>query len=291
MHHERMVLATEEDVHDRTRRYFGDLYSRIEEYPVLVIGAGAIGTEVVKNLVMMGVRTIHLVDFDMVSASNLNRCVFFKPSDHNVTFKVHAICRHVQSIWPQCRILPYPMAIEKAPDKVWRVPLVIVAVDNNEARYHINLRVLSSKPVPFVVNGATGRSFLDVEVLLPKTTACLLCSWGEEYFNELFSDMVKESCDRFFHKIVEHFPAISVLNSLAGAIMASEAVKILVGLESWRKARKWESEHVPLLGQSLRYDIRTHEFSVAPLRPNPRCVEIFCRTACSRRQIKGPRGR
>lgn len=271
------LSSKDRDTDDRTRRYFGELYGRLKERPVLVVGAGAVGTEVVKNLVMLGVRNIHLVDFDKVAGSNLGRCVFFRPGDHGRTYKVDAVIRAVTECWPESRISAHRLAIQDAPDEIWEVPLVIVAVDNNEARYYINLRVLSCADIPFVINGATGRSFIEIQVLLPGTTACMLCSWGEEYFKRMFQTMARESCDQFFHKTAEHFPAISILNSLAGAIMAGEAVKILVGLPLWRKEGRWEPEHVPILGQCLRYDIRSHEFSVSPFRSNPACVELFCR--------------
>jgi adenylyltransferase/sulfurtransferase len=271
------LRALDFDAQDRTRRYFGPFYDRIQEHPVLVVGAGAVGTEVVKNLAMLGVRTIHLVDFDKVSGSNLNRCVFFRPEDHGRTHKVDAVAREVRARWPSAEIVPWRSRIQDAPEDVWRTPLALVCVDNNEARHYVNLRALASDGI-FVVNGATGRSFLEVQTLLPGVTPCMLCCWGEEYFENLVRRIARESCDEFFHRTAEHFPAISVLNSLTGAIMAGEAAKILVGLPGWRRDGAWEEDHVPFLGKGLRYDIRAHEFDLAPLRRNPKCVEVFCRS-------------
>lgn len=270
-------FTLDSDQEDRTRRYFGDLYQRLQHHPILVVGAGAVGTEVVKNLVMLGIRTIYLVDFDKVSASNLNRCIFFTPQDHGVTYKVDAVLRYVQVSWPYTKIIPYPVAIQDAPDEVWQVPLVIIAVDNNEARYYCNLRALSNPNPPFIINGAMGRTFFEIQVLLPGETSCMVCTWSQEYLDGMFRRLVRESCDQFFAKTVEKFPAISVLNSMLGAIMASESVKILVGLDRFYAEHIWESEHQPILGKSLRYDIANHEFSIGKLTPNPLCVEIFCR--------------
>lgn len=267
------------DYEDRTRRYFGNFYERLGRESVLVVGAGAVGTEVVKNLAMLGVQKIHLVDFDRVSLSNLNRCVFFKQADHGVTYKVEAIRREVEAVWPHTKILPYAMALQDAPEEIWNVPLVILAVDNNEARYYANMRLLSSPTPPFLVNGAMGRTFVEVEVLLPGETACLLCTWSAQYLDSLFHKMVKESCEQFFQESLERFPAISVLNSILGGIMAGEAAKILVGLSRWRKEKLWEDEHIPFLGERLRYDVKTHDFSLAKAIANPQCVEIFCRNS------------
>ena len=157
----------EHNIEDRTQRYYGKFYNDLQKQKVLVIGAGAIGTEVVKNLAMLGIRHIYLVDFDKVSISNLNRCVFFKPEDNGNTYKVDAIAREVKARWKQIEIIPYQLPIQETPDEIWDVPVVILAVDNNQARYYTNMRILSSNNATFIINGAMGKSFIEIQVLLP----------------------------------------------------------------------------------------------------------------------------
>lgn len=271
------TISLDNDIADRTKKYLGTNYNNLRNQKILVVGAGAVGTEVVKNLVMLGIKTIYLVDFDLVSLSNLNRCVFFRPEDHNKTYKVYAIKREVEKNWTQSNIIPFPVSLQDAPDEIWDVPLVIMAVDNNEARYYANLRILSLENTPFVINGAMGKNFVEVQSLYPKETACLLCTWSKEYMDGLFHQMVKETCSQFFEKTVEKFPSISVLNSLLGSIMVSEAIKILMGRNQWLKTHQWSKEHTPFLGKLWRYDIQNNEFSLSNLYPNPACVEISCR--------------
>ena len=50
---------------------------RVEGLTVLVIGAGALGNEVIKNLALLGVGTIWILDRDHVELSNLTRSVLF----------------------------------------------------------------------------------------------------------------------------------------------------------------------------------------------------------------------
>ncbi len=265
------------DRDERTRRFFGEGFGGVRDRTVLIIGAGAVGNEVIKNLVMLGVRRLLVVDFDRVSLSNLNRCVFFRPEDHRRVTKVEAIVREVGFLSPETEVIPFCSKIQDVGDEVWEVPLVIVAVDNNEARHFINMRLLALDVVPFVVNGAMGRTFCETQVLWPGKTACLCCVWGQEYVDRLFARMVRQSCDEFFHETVERFPAISVISSILGGTMAAEAIKILAGLDSWEERGEWEEDLVPALGSSIRYDIRNHEASCGKIYPNKRCVEVFCR--------------
>ncbi len=53
----------------------------VEEARVLVVGAGALGNEVIKNLALMGVGHLFIVDFDTIEAANLSRSVLFREGD------------------------------------------------------------------------------------------------------------------------------------------------------------------------------------------------------------------
>ena len=50
---------------------------------VLVVGAGALGNEVLKNLTLMNVGKVIIVDFDTIEMSNLNRSILFRADDAN----------------------------------------------------------------------------------------------------------------------------------------------------------------------------------------------------------------
>jgi adenylyltransferase/sulfurtransferase len=63
--------------------------SRLSNSKVLVVGAGAIGNEVVKNLAMVGAGFISIVDMDSIENSNLARCVFF---GKNITVWTKPLC-------------------------------------------------------------------------------------------------------------------------------------------------------------------------------------------------------
>ena len=51
---------------------------KISNAKILVVGAGALGNEVLKNLALLGVGHVYLIDFDEIQASNLSRSVLFR---------------------------------------------------------------------------------------------------------------------------------------------------------------------------------------------------------------------
>ena len=264
----RLDPAAEDDRHDRTRRFFGSrVLDRIGRSRVLVVGAGAIGNEVAKNLALVGVRRLALVDPDTVERSNLNRCIFFRETDVGRK-KVHVARRALRAAAPALEVVACPKSIQEAPDEVWDADLVALCVDDELARYYVNARLLGERRRVPVVNGAMGRTWAEVSVLVPGQTACLVCLWSGDYLQSVLGEEVRRKCDEFFVETRVKFPAISVLTSVVGGISSTEIVKCLAV----------SPDDLPVaLGKRIRYDVIHHDLVVQSLIPNPQCVDAICR--------------
>jgi molybdopterin/thiamine biosynthesis adenylyltransferase len=258
------------DRHDRTRRHLGsEAHERLRRARVTVVGAGAIGNEIAKNLALLGVGRLDLVDFDRVAPSNLNRCAFFTRDDAAAGVpKVDALARELGRFAPDVRIETHPCAIEEAPESVWECDAFAIGVDDNAARYQINVGVLGRDRGAGIVDAALGRTFCQVQTLSPPATACLVCLWSAEYAERLFAEVLREACDDFFERNVESFPALGVLSSIAGALAATRILGLLAGPEIAFAAP---------VGHAIRFDLARMESSEGEVVRNPHCVEILCR--------------
>ena len=140
-----MIHPREEDRFDRsTRTGWLDMDS-LHNARVLVAGAGALGNEAVKCLLLSGVRRIDLIDMDAVSSSNLNRCVFFRPEDAILRRdKAKVVACRAAPLYPEATIRPIVGRVQvlKAADLRY-YDMILGCLDNISARLHLNAQALS----------------------------------------------------------------------------------------------------------------------------------------------------
>ena len=177
----------------RESKYAGENFAPGEElkqnYPdlqILVVGAGGLGCEILKNLALCGIKNIFVVDLDTIELSNLNRQFLFRQKDIG-KFKAEVACEFIKKKYPDINIKPSCKKIQEFTDDFFRqFHIIIGGLDNVEARSYINQKVHdlvefdeegNPKPetvLPFIDGGTEGFRG-QAKVIIPYTTSCFDC--------------------------------------------------------------------------------------------------------------------
>ncbi|XP_067905139.1 SUMO-activating enzyme subunit 2 isoform X1 [Heterodontus francisci] len=151
------------------------LSERLSKCRLLVVGAGGIGCELLKNLVLGGFRDIEVVDLDTIDVSNLNRQFLFQKK-HVGKSKAQVAKESALQFCPEARIIAYHDSIMNPGYNVEffrQFTLVMNALDNRAARNHVN-RMCLAADIPLIESGTAG--YLgQVTVIKKGITECYEC--------------------------------------------------------------------------------------------------------------------
>src|SRR5215470_5826263 len=78
---------------------------KIAKCRLLVVGAGALGNEILKNAALLGFRKVVLVDLDRIEESNLSRTVLYRDRDIG-SYKADVAARAFTELAPNATIQP-----------------------------------------------------------------------------------------------------------------------------------------------------------------------------------------
>ncbi|KAF5008725.1 hypothetical protein FDECE_5012 [Fusarium decemcellulare] len=152
------------------------LNTSVKQARVLMVGAGGIGCELLKNLVLTGFGEIHIVDLDTIDLSNLNRQFLFR-HEHIKKSKALVAKEAAQRFNPNVKIVAHHGNIKDDEFTVaWfrQFRIAFNALDNLEARRHVNKMCLAAD-VPLIESGTTGFNG-QVQVIKKGVTACYDCT-------------------------------------------------------------------------------------------------------------------
>eukprot|EP01064_Diplonema_japonicum_P034075 TRINITY_DN6938_c0_g1_i1.p1 TRINITY_DN6938_c0_g1~~TRINITY_DN6938_c0_g1_i1.p1 ORF type:complete len:571 (+),score=143.89 TRINITY_DN6938_c0_g1_i1:52-1713(+) len=211
-----------------TKRVVGEeTFKKIQEAKVLVCGAGGIGCELLKSLVLTGFEHIEVIDLDTVDSSNLNRQFLFRPK-HVSKPKAVVARESVMALNPKAEIKAYYDNVKSQDYEVEfykKFDIILNGLDNRSARSHVN-RLAMKANIPLVESGTMGYNG-QVQPIIKDETQCYDCfpkQTGQVSFavctiHQKPSSMThcvhyaKEFYKRFFGEQVDQDPELETLLS------------------------------------------------------------------------------
>uniref|UniRef100_A0A1D1XTA4 NEDD8-activating enzyme E1 catalytic subunit n=1 Tax=Anthurium amnicola TaxID=1678845 RepID=A0A1D1XTA4_9ARAE len=148
---------------------------------VLVIGAGGLGCEILKNLALSGFKNIEVIDMDTIDVSNLNRQFLFRPSDVGKP-KAKVAAEFIMKRVAGVKVTYYHGKIQDKDDDYYLgFQLIICGLDSVEARRWINatlVNLVGDEPerIRVLVDGGTEGFKGQARVIIPTITSCYECS-------------------------------------------------------------------------------------------------------------------
>jgi len=225
---------------------------RLKNSKVLVVGAGGLGSPVLLYLAAAGVGTLGIVEFDIVDESNLQRQIIHGVSDIGRP-KANSAEASIKELNPRVRVQLHSERLER--ENAQRIfteyDLIVDGTDNFATRYLVNdACVLARKPY---VWGSIFRFEGQASVFWEDAPGGVGLNYRDVYPEPPPPEMAPSCAEG---------GVLGILCASIGAIMATEAVKLITGIGE------------TLLGRLAVYDALDMSYRFIPLRRDPHRVPI-----------------
>ncbi len=196
------------------RDFSRDDLERIRRTAVTVVGAGGLGSPVLRLLTAIGFGTIRVIDHDIVDLSNLQRQTIYTTEDIGRP-KVEAAVERLAAVNPDVRLDPVLDSItpRNAEELLHGSDMVLDGLDTIHARRIVNIAT-QRLGIPYVYAGAI-EYYGNASTFIPGETGCLHCLLGDA------RDDPERTC-----AVVGVTPTIL---EMVGAIEVQEAVLLATG--------------------------------------------------------------
>lgn len=200
----------------------------LKKSKVLVIGCGALGNEIIKNLAMLGIGNIFAVDMDKVEKSNLSRSILFRREDEG-KFKAEVVCKRAKEINEEIKIKYFNGNVFELGLGIFKdMDIIICGLDNREARLFVNQSCWKvNRPW---IDGAIETLNGVARMFVPPDGVCYECTMNDTDYKLLNK---RKSCLLLGLDDIQQgkIPTTPTISSIIAGIQVQEAVKYLHGKE------------------------------------------------------------
>jgi len=215
-----------EDRYSRQRMMACWDQAKVSKASILVAGAGALGNEVLKNLALMGIGRILVIDFDQVEVANLSRSVLFREEDIGRP-KASMAARALRRMNPEIHVEAIDGDLEThlGLGQIRDCDLVLGCLDSVYARWVLN-RACWRAGRPWInagINATVGEICLHV----PGQGPCYECGMTEQMWRQIHD---RRSCMSLPKNLpARTVPGTAIIASLTAALQVNEALAWLHG--------------------------------------------------------------
>jgi adenylyltransferase/sulfurtransferase len=239
---------------------------RLRKATVLLAGAGAISNEVAKNLAMLGVRRLVIVDNDIVELSNTGRMIFFDPKSQGLN-KAKVLARNVTSKFPRVEAMAWTGTLETLPlEYLLGSDVMVCGLDNLLSRVYL-AQMSKRYSIPMVDGGIIGYQGR-VQVYAPPEMPCPLCTFPSTDYARTAG--LRNPCDGPLEET--KVPSLPTTISLVSSIQSQEAVKLIIGYREFLQKGIWPATTGEPLKAVLMIDLRHNRYSLVDVKRNKKCV-------------------
>lgn len=201
--------------------------AKLRSAKVVVIGAGALGNEIIKNLALLGIGNVLVCDKDKIEHSNLSRSVLYRAGDAGKQ-KSHVAAAAGKVIYPEMNVAAFDGDIvHDLGLGVFRwADVVMGGLDNREARLAIN-RNCYRVGRPWI-DGAIEQIQGVARAFVPDGP-CYECTMSARDWQVL---QARRSCNLLSRAEMEggKTPTTPTISSIIAGVQCQEAVKLIHGL-------------------------------------------------------------
>ena len=233
---------------------------RLRHATIMVVGAGAIGNELIKDLALLGIGRILIMDMDQIESTNLTRSVLFRAKDVG-RYKAEVAAERASEMNPDVRAKAF---VSNIIDDVGlgvfrRMDVVLGGLDNREARLAINQSCYKvNKPW---IDGAIEAMSGFARVFMPPEGPCYECTMTETDWKLINK---RKSCALLTNEEMNEgkIPTTPTSSAIIAGVQVQELLKLL-----------HRDRGLPTLaGKGFVFNGLTHDSYIVEYQRKPDCM-------------------